>query len=147
MIFKTLFFWKFSKFKNFLWVCWFLGKNLSNFLPPPVENSTNRIAIIWVAYRLIINLWFWFEGKFTSLFPSISDTSKLVKGLLEKSWIYLDLKKTMNCRNTLNTLNFMSLFCTQKVDVLRLHILFILINFLVTDPILYRTLILHILCR
>ena len=25
---------QFSKFKNFLWVCWFLGKNLSNFLPP-----------------------------------------------------------------------------------------------------------------
>ena len=25
---------QFSKFNNFLWVCWFLGKNLSNFLPP-----------------------------------------------------------------------------------------------------------------
>ena len=25
---------QFSKFKNFLWVCWFLGKNLSNFIPP-----------------------------------------------------------------------------------------------------------------
>ena len=25
---------QFSKFKNFLWVCWFLGKNLSNFVPP-----------------------------------------------------------------------------------------------------------------
>ena len=23
-----------SKFNNFLWVCWFLGKNLSNFVPP-----------------------------------------------------------------------------------------------------------------
>ena len=23
----------FSKFYNFLWVCWFLGKNISNFLP------------------------------------------------------------------------------------------------------------------
>ena len=25
---------QFSKFHNFLWVCWFLGKNLSNFVPP-----------------------------------------------------------------------------------------------------------------
>ena len=25
---------QFSKFKNFLWVSWFLGKNLSNFVPP-----------------------------------------------------------------------------------------------------------------
>ena len=25
---------QFSKFKNFLWVCWILGKNLSNFIPP-----------------------------------------------------------------------------------------------------------------
>ena len=24
----------FLKFNNFLWVCWFLGKNLSNFVPP-----------------------------------------------------------------------------------------------------------------
>ena len=27
-------FWQFSKFNNFLWVYWFLGKNLSNFVPP-----------------------------------------------------------------------------------------------------------------
>ena len=25
---------QFSKFNNFLWVCWFLGKNHSNFVPP-----------------------------------------------------------------------------------------------------------------
>ena len=25
---------QFSKFNNFLWVCWFLRKNLSNFVPP-----------------------------------------------------------------------------------------------------------------
>ena len=25
---------QFSKFNNFLWVCWFLGKNLPNFVPP-----------------------------------------------------------------------------------------------------------------
>ena len=44
-IFKSLYFLKwcpifdtspltqFSKFNNFLWVCWFLGKNISNFVP------------------------------------------------------------------------------------------------------------------
>ena len=25
---------QFSEFNNFLWVCWFWGKNLSNFVPP-----------------------------------------------------------------------------------------------------------------
>ena len=25
---------QFSEFNNFLWVCWFLGKNLFNFVPP-----------------------------------------------------------------------------------------------------------------
>ena len=36
---------QFSKFNNFLWVCWFIGKNLSN-LYPPFENSTTHIAIL-----------------------------------------------------------------------------------------------------
>ena len=39
-IFDTSPFTQFSKFNNFLWVCWFLGKK------PPFANSTTRIAII-----------------------------------------------------------------------------------------------------
>ena len=35
---------QFSKFNNFLWLCWFLGKNISNFAPP-IWISTTRIAI------------------------------------------------------------------------------------------------------
>ena len=34
-----------SKFNNFLWVCWFICKNLFNFVPP-LENSTTRIVIL-----------------------------------------------------------------------------------------------------
>ena len=34
LIFDTSPLTQFSKFINFLWVCWFLGKNLSNFVPP-----------------------------------------------------------------------------------------------------------------
>ena len=40
-------FWQLAfnpKLNNFLWVCWFLCKNLSTFVPP-FENSTTRIAI------------------------------------------------------------------------------------------------------
>ena len=40
---------QFSKFKNFHWVCWFLGKNLSNSLPP-FGNSTTHIAIQHITY-------------------------------------------------------------------------------------------------
>ena len=36
---------QFWKFNNFLWVCWFLCKNLYNFVPP-LENSTTCIAIM-----------------------------------------------------------------------------------------------------
>ena len=32
-IFDTSPLTQFSKFHNFLWVCWFLGKNISNFVP------------------------------------------------------------------------------------------------------------------
>ena len=38
---------QFSKFNNFLWVCWLLCKNLSD-LVPPFENSTTRTAIVHV---------------------------------------------------------------------------------------------------
>ena len=34
-----------KKINHFLWVCWFLGKNLSTFIPP-LENSTTSIAIL-----------------------------------------------------------------------------------------------------
>ena len=37
---------QFSKFNNFLWLSWFLGKNLSNFVPL-LENSTTHIAIFY----------------------------------------------------------------------------------------------------
>ena len=33
-IFDTSPLTQFSKFNNFLWACWFLGKNLSNVVPP-----------------------------------------------------------------------------------------------------------------
>ena len=49
---------QFSKFNNFLWVCWFLGKNLSNFVPP-FENSTTRIAITIQIYCLDRWEWQW----------------------------------------------------------------------------------------
>ena len=43
LIFDTSLLVQFSKFNNFLWVCWFLGKNLSSFVPP-LENSTTHIT-------------------------------------------------------------------------------------------------------
>ena len=36
---------QFSKFNNFLWACWFLGKNLSNFVPP-LEDSTTLQPVL-----------------------------------------------------------------------------------------------------
>ena len=58
---------QFSKFKNFLWVCWFLGKNLSNFVPPvwklhnPYCHSQHSLhtcsyICIWKPWKKLINL-------------------------------------------------------------------------------------------
>ena len=52
---------QFSKFKHFLWVCWFLGKNSFNFLPP-LENSTTRITIV------LVN-WCWWTDSESFLYP------------------------------------------------------------------------------
>ena len=50
---------QFSKFNNFLWVCWFLGKNISDFVPPTwkldnpyyhteeSEDSPSRFSAQW----------------------------------------------------------------------------------------------------
>ena len=35
-----------SKFNHFLWVCWFSGKNLFNFVSPAWKNSTTGTAIV-----------------------------------------------------------------------------------------------------
>ena len=32
---------QFSKFNNFLWVCWSLGKNISNFVPPTASEFSS----------------------------------------------------------------------------------------------------------
>ena len=55
---------QFSKFDNFLWVCWFLGKNLSNFVPP-FENSTTCIAILQ-----LISYWWWHSFSFRLIYFS-----------------------------------------------------------------------------
>ena len=61
---------KFSKFNNLLWECWFLGKNISDFVPP-VWKLHNRIAIIFsmqVCYLFFFNIvtydWFKITQKF-----------------------------------------------------------------------------------
>ena len=48
-IFDTSPLHQFSKFNNFLWTCWFLGKNLSNFAPPAwkLNNPYYRIGCHW----------------------------------------------------------------------------------------------------
>ena len=62
--FKNSDFWKllrppliqFSKFNNFPWGCWFLGNNISNFVPP-FENSTTHIAILKILKDISGNRW------------------------------------------------------------------------------------------
>ena len=68
---------QFSKFNIFLWVCWFLGKNPSNFVPPvwKLHNPychtqqpkwQNWWSQMWSIEQLYIELgtaeWWWFAG-------------------------------------------------------------------------------------
>ena len=57
-LFDTSPFTQFSKFNNFLWVCWFLGKDLSNFVPPAwkIHNLyCHRVHIEFSTKRKVTN--------------------------------------------------------------------------------------------
>ena len=47
---------QFSKFKNFLWVCWFLVKNLSNSIPPAWKLD-NPYCHIHDLFRLLLEVY------------------------------------------------------------------------------------------
>ena len=74
---------QFSKFNNFLLVCWFLGKNLSNFVPPVwklhdpychnQERRTNSVSSA-IAHFLLAILYI--------VLPKLCNTSYLHKGRL-----------------------------------------------------------------
>ena len=70
-IFDTSQLTQFSKFNNFLWVCWFLGKNLSNFVPPvwKLHNPYCHIGQVLVNIRICsfgIGCWIqWTKPKTT----------------------------------------------------------------------------------
>ena len=89
LIFKSDF-WKllrspliqFSKFNNFFWECWFLGKNLSNFVPPiwklhnlychnVIDSNRRRSGLVTLHHHIlghfIIILLFRFSEKATKV--------------------------------------------------------------------------------
>ena len=63
---------QFSKFNNFLWVCWFLGKNLSNFVPPvwKLHNPYCHNTQSKVRWRFLKILW---PSQKLYCTPSITD--------------------------------------------------------------------------
>ena len=100
---------QFSKFNNFLWVCWFLRKNLP-ILYPPLENSTIRITMSciiqnlrstglpwsvnrwWCLWRLVIN--------FTSYFTRV--LWKEVESVTHsRAWMVIKLQLWPYQRNTM----------------------------------------------
>ena len=48
--------YSFSKFNNFLWVCWFLNKNLSNFVPP-IWKLDNPYYLFSADSSVVVNPW------------------------------------------------------------------------------------------
>ena len=106
-IFKSLYFLKwcssfdsspllqFSKFNNFLWVCWFLAKNLSNFV---YQNADQQTSIVCQNFGLFArSLVFqarWAECAFIKVwifFPY------LLVSKVKKSWQTHIFLITVNC--------------------------------------------------
>ena len=84
--FKSLYFLKwcpilqFSKFNNYLWVCWFLGKNISNFVSPDLKlhnlychkcKVVNTIVLQWAVHiwadpESYLIVFIWLASKYIS---------------------------------------------------------------------------------
>ena len=54
---------QFSKFNNFLWVCWFLGKNLSNFVPPVWKLHNPYCHNVYILIILVSVICMWFANE------------------------------------------------------------------------------------
>ena len=83
---------QFSKFNNFLWVCWFLGKNLSNFVP-----------LVWKLHnRYCHNMYLYIScDKVISVFNFTMQKQELT--ILVKIWIiFVIIAKLTMCRRIKN---------------------------------------------
>ena len=74
---------QFSKFNIFLWVCWYLVKNLSNFVSPP--NPKLDICIGWQWQQRYSFSWCFRNNKISNMKP------KKVRNIFLYSTIYFRL--------------------------------------------------------
>ena len=117
-IFKSLYFLKwcpifdtspltqFSKLNNFLWVCWFLGKNLFDFVPP-LENFTTYIAISIIQNSISIEFTISDTQSFLSFQPHfvLHNMSKVILKPHLKShqpWISQDFQSINTRSNSIS---------------------------------------------
>ena len=105
---------QFSKFNNFLWVCWFLDKNIFNFVP---VNLTTRITILsrpnvilHVIHELQQNKhsWWYKIAKYMKVFFNLEKKSSLMNltiiFLPFKIWhFWLPVLPTSSCKLSLWT--------------------------------------------
>ena len=103
---------QFSKFNYFLWVCWFLGKNLSDFIPPvwKLHNPYCHTAHCSLDLVLYCN-WYWFFHPWKTaeqlkapsihmyIYISRSDTSIPYSIKAKSTWRLLDLHIVTNKYN------------------------------------------------
>ena len=70
-IFWTSSLTQFSKFNHFLWVCWFLGKNLSTFVPPVWKLHNPYCNTIHSCVLSLHFKWDKFRWKYDTFFLTI----------------------------------------------------------------------------
>ena len=90
---------QFSKFNNFLWVCWFLG-TIFQILYTPVEKSTTRIlyssvpsnSIYWMGHLILkfnlLGVWFDPQIQFSNFSCMFLNPTQY----FVPTWIQLDMK-------------------------------------------------------
>ena len=129
---------QFSKFNNFLWVCWFLGKNLSNFVSPVWKlhnpychslgiclrfvfcyNSTVKAKVVQPLYekRLIYFTDILHCCTFQKLYPKLAGKFLFIKywQKIFRKFNFLVIGKLFKLSSTFNLMSPQSNLSNQKV--------------------------------
>ena len=80
---------QFSKFNNFLWVYWFFGKNLSNFVPPRLKTPQPVLPYCsWCLFTLTFFGKVYFSNMYSSLHGLLlANLQYLSREFLNVSWL------------------------------------------------------------
>ena len=133
---------QFSKFNNFLWVCWILGKNISNFVPPawkldnPYYHSYYQLCMFLFLFSDLWSRCLWIPLGPPYIVESKEGCSMLGPCMLHPIGIHFSLTSHMRKRLTLCSYQIISVNPSQffvdaptNLGLLWLFCLFFILSF------------------